>query len=77
MQGEMDELMTTRTIHLTTTPSGTTPGVFLARLLDIPDSSRAPVGDAGDVRDMADLHISALEHPDIGGERVLIRFSEF
>jgi nucleoside-diphosphate-sugar epimerase len=73
----MDELMTIRTIHQTTTPLGTTPGVFLARLIDSPDRSGALVGDTGDVRDVADLHISALEHQDIGGERVLIRSSEY
>ena len=41
-----------------------------------PDTSGALVGDCVDVRDTADIHILALEHPNIGGERVLVRSGE-
>ena len=41
--------------------------------LDNPDTSGALVGDCADVRDTADIHLLALEHPNAAGERVLVR----
>ena len=54
---------------------GSTPGTLLDRIHN-PDTSGSLAGDCADVRDTADIHILALEHPDIGGERVLVRSGE-
>jgi len=55
---------------------GSSPGTLL-ECIHSPDTSGALVGDCADVRDTADIHILALEHPDIGGERVLVRCATF
>jgi len=47
------------------------PGMLLS-LLGQADTSGTYTGDCADVRDTADFHVLALEHPDAGGERVLI-----
>ena len=52
------------------------PGMLLDPLIDTPDRSGALTGDTADVRDTADPHIVALEHPDVGRERALVRSSE-
>ena len=51
---------------------GSTPAMLFDRIRN-PDTSGSLVGDCADVRETADIHILALEHPDIGGERVLVR----
>ncbi|KAF9517335.1 hypothetical protein BS47DRAFT_1359630 [Hydnum rufescens UP504] len=51
--------------------------VLLEYTLDHPDTSGATVGTWADVRDTANIHILALEHPDAAGERVLIGSEAF
>jgi hypothetical protein len=50
--------------------------VLLEYTLDHPDTSGTTVGIWADVRDTANIHILALEHPDAAGERVLIGSGE-
>jgi hypothetical protein len=51
---------------------GSSPGLLLEYVLDRPDTSGARFGSCAEVQDTANIHILALEHPDAGGERVLI-----
>ncbi|KAF9517338.1 hypothetical protein BS47DRAFT_1389875 [Hydnum rufescens UP504] len=51
---------------------GSSPGILLEYVLNRPDTSGACFGSSAEVRDTANIHILALEHPDVGGERALI-----
>ncbi|KAF9517337.1 hypothetical protein BS47DRAFT_1359632 [Hydnum rufescens UP504] len=56
---------------------GSSPGILLEYVLDRPDTSGACFGSSAEVRDTANIHILALEHPDVGGERALIDTDPF
>ncbi|KAF9517341.1 hypothetical protein BS47DRAFT_524000 [Hydnum rufescens UP504] len=65
-------------IHQAGKPNfGSSPGLLLDNVLKGPDTSGAYAGDSADVRDIAGIHVLALENPDAGGERVLIGTDSF
>jgi hypothetical protein len=75
----MDELMiVSGTDHdQPGTDLSSTPGVLVGYVVGIPDTSGALIGDCADIRDTADIHLLALEHPDAAGVRVLVRSGEY